>query len=411
MKRNILVITLLSNFAIAQVGINTQLPQATFEVAASASDVTKTDGMIAPRITGNQLRAKNSRYTSAQDGAIIYVTAKDDIPSGKTANVTSIGYYYFDKTLNSNAGQWVKIADVASIPSNTNIYTNNGSLTGTRLVNQEGFSLAFQNANNINAFSVRNGDLRNSSILAVDGLTSRVGIGTPDPTVKFHIDSGLEPGFRLVDGTQANGRVLTSNSLGVGSWQILPASDLTDDAFTNDPANSMVKLATRSNGITSRSSGTEFVITDNGRLGVGTDAPDNNIHVTGGVTVGPKTGVQLRLSENRLQFNNSVGAQFGNISVAELTEGAVMNINSLTSTTVHTRINLNSGNVSIGTIGEIVPTEKLVVEGAVKIGNGGYSGIVEGSSTPVPAGGRGTMVYSNGSFWGYTAAGWKKLHN
>lgn len=411
MKKYFLSAILFSNFAFAQVGINTQTPQATFDVTASPLDLTKTDGIIAPRITGNQLRAKNARYTAAQDGAIVYVTAGDDSPAGKTANITSTGYYYFDKTLNSNNGQWVKMINASSIPANTNIYTNNGSLTGTRLVNQEGFSLAFQNANGANAFSVRSSDLRGSSIFAVDGLTSRVGIGTPDPTVKLHINSGAEPGFRLVDGTQASGRILTSNSSGVGTWQNLPAFDSTDDAFANDAANSMVKLATRSNGTTARSAGTEFVITDNGRLGVGTDAPDNNVHVTGGVTIGPKNAVQMRISDNRLQVNNASGVQIGNISVAELPEGAVMNINSLVSTTVHTRLNINAGNVSIGGTPDIIPTEKLMVEGAIKIGNGGYTGIAEGSSTPIPAGGRGTMVFTNGSFWGYTGTVWKRLHN
>jgi len=396
MKKNILIAILFSNFAIAQVGINIQLPQATFHVAASASDVTKTDGIIAPRITGNQLRAKNPRYTTAQDGVIIYVTEKDDLPSGKTANVTSAGYYYFDRTQNSRTGQWVRIADTASIPANTNIYTNNGSLSGTRLVNQGGFSLAFQNANDINAFSVRSAELRNSSILAVEGLTSRVGIGTPDPSVKLHINSGTDPGFRLVDGTKAAGRVLTSNGSGVGTWQPLPLYDATDDAFVNDAANSMVKLGTRSNGMTARSAGTEFVITDNGRLGIGTDAPDNNIHVTGGITVGTKNAIQARISDSRLQFNNAAGNQIGNISINEGTEFSVMNINSLNSTIVHTRLNLNKGNVSIGALSDTFPTEKLMVEGAVKIGSGGSSGITVGSTTPIPAGGNGTMVYSNG---------------
>lgn len=404
MKKTIALI-LFSNFTLAQVGINTQLPQATFDVAASATDITKTDGIIAPRITGNQLRAKNARYAAAQDGVIIYVTEKDDLPSGKTANVTSVGYYYFDRTRNAGNGQWVRLADTSSIPANTNIYTNNGSLNGTRLVNQDGFSLAFQNANDINAFSVRSAELRNSSILAVDGLTSRVGIGTPDPSVKLHINSGADPGFRLVDGTQAAGRVLTSNGSGVGTWQTLPAFDATDDAFVNDAANNIVKLGTRSNGTTARAAGTEFVITDNGRLGIGTDAPDNNIHVTGGVTIGQKNAIQARFSDSRLQFNNAAGAQIGNISINEGTDFSVMNINSLNSTIVHTRLNLNKGNVSIGALSDAFPTEKLMVEGAVKIGSGGYSGITEGASTPVPAGGHGTLVYSSGSFWGYTTTG------
>lgn len=607
---------LFSSFAFSQMGINTQQPQATFDVFGFPTDATKKDGIIAPRLTGNQLRAKNTVYTAAQDGSIVYITEADSLPSGKTANVTAIGYYYYDKTLNNNAGQWVKIANGGTVPAvfditndewvnasgkihlgklsngttnrlisqdvtildngrvgigtdapraifsivqpdntnvgisldnirantghrdlttisgrfkytdgtqgawemsaannntaiadgfriqlretegnnnswrvgllmkrdgalslagnmdganpaiyitekntqnvgigtsspthkfhvngtfrlqgngaadgrvltsdadggatwknlpaNTNIYTNNGTITGTRLVNQDGYSLVFQNATNINAFSVRTSELRNSAILSVDGLNSRVGIGTPDPSTKLHINSGSEPGFRLVDGTQASGRVLTSNGAGVATWQNLPNFDATDDAFVNDPANNIVKLGTRSNGTTARAAGTDFVITDNGRVGIGTALPDNNLHVIGGVTVGDKNAIQTRLTDSRLQFHNAAGSQIANVSVAEVDGNTVMNINSMSSTTVHTRMNLNAGNVSIGGLPDTIPTEKLMVEGAVKIASGGYTGITEGSTTPVPTGGRGTIVYSNGSFWGYTASGWKKLHS
>ena len=103
----------ISGTAFAQqgsVGINTSTPAATLDVVASATDLTRTDGFIAPRITGDQLKAKDSNYTTAQDGAIVYVTAVVASTSDKTTNVTSIGYYYFDKT-QGTAGRWMKIAN------------------------------------------------------------------------------------------------------------------------------------------------------------------------------------------------------------------------------------------------------------------------------------------------------------
>lgn len=60
------------------------------------------------------------------------------------------------------------------------------------------------------------------------------------------------------------------------SWQRLTtasASDLSDDAFTNNSANTRVELSTTSAG-TARTAGTEFVITDAGRVGIGTAAPN-----------------------------------------------------------------------------------------------------------------------------------------
>lgn len=81
----------------AQVGINTNQPQASLDVMGSPSNVNKLDGIIAPRLTGVELKAKN--YKAAQTGAVVYVTAADTAPTGQTINVTSPGNYYFDGAL------------------------------------------------------------------------------------------------------------------------------------------------------------------------------------------------------------------------------------------------------------------------------------------------------------------------
>ncbi|MEY8761292.1 hypothetical protein [Chryseobacterium tongliaoense] len=80
----------------AQVGINTNQGQATLDVVGFPAVAGKLDGIIAPRLTGDQLRAKT--YASAQTGAMVYVTAADTAPAGQTVNVTASGYYYFDGT-------------------------------------------------------------------------------------------------------------------------------------------------------------------------------------------------------------------------------------------------------------------------------------------------------------------------
>ena len=123
-----------------RVGINTSTPAATLDVTASPSISTRIDGFIAPRLKGSELKAKDGLYTTAQDGTIVYVTEAVSGVTNKTANVTSIGYYYFDKTLDSGSGQWVKVrngydpsgtepwynqADGTQATSNTqNIYQN-----------------------------------------------------------------------------------------------------------------------------------------------------------------------------------------------------------------------------------------------------------------------------------------------
>lgn len=98
MRKNVtlLGVLLLSTLALSQVGINTEVPKATFDVTGKNTEVTVPDGIIAPRITGNELRAKNAVYNADQNAAIVYVTTADTAPSGKTINVTEAGYYYYD---------------------------------------------------------------------------------------------------------------------------------------------------------------------------------------------------------------------------------------------------------------------------------------------------------------------------
>ena len=109
-KKSIILGTLLFTgiFAYAQVGIDTDQPKATLDIKASPTSPTKIDGLIAPRLTGTELQNNNSKYGNDQDGAIVYVTEALTTTDDKTLNITSIGYYYFDKTLGTS-GRWVRM--------------------------------------------------------------------------------------------------------------------------------------------------------------------------------------------------------------------------------------------------------------------------------------------------------------
>ncbi|WP_396178741.1 hypothetical protein [Flavobacterium sp.] len=78
----------------AQVGIGNTDPKATLDVTGNPTQAAVMDGIIAPRLTGNQLKAKT--YTTAQTGAIVYVTAPTTEPAGQTINVKLAGYYQYD---------------------------------------------------------------------------------------------------------------------------------------------------------------------------------------------------------------------------------------------------------------------------------------------------------------------------
>ncbi|GEM53502.1 hypothetical protein [Empedobacter brevis] len=137
MKKHFILLGALLSSAIAysQVGINTENPNVTLDVVGKATDANSLDGITAPRLTGNQLRAKI--YTIAQTGALVYITTPDTAPAGQTIDVKTIGYYYFNGT------KWIPT-------EGNNIYNADGSITGTegiRNLNLNGKILNFNGAN------------------------------------------------------------------------------------------------------------------------------------------------------------------------------------------------------------------------------------------------------------------------
>lgn len=105
-KKRILLIFFitLGTFAFAQnTGIGTNDPKSTLHIQGTPKSAHIMDGVIPPRITGNQLYRK--QYTADQDGAIVYVTAAATgaYLSGQTENVKQVGVYFFD----SKTNKWV----------------------------------------------------------------------------------------------------------------------------------------------------------------------------------------------------------------------------------------------------------------------------------------------------------------
>lgn len=105
------VLSLFAMTVYSQVGIGKATSSATLDVIATATDATTVEGFIGPRLTGNELTAKNAQYGPAQNAAIVYVTAIASATTGKTKNVKTIGYYFYDATAENGAGLWVAFAD------------------------------------------------------------------------------------------------------------------------------------------------------------------------------------------------------------------------------------------------------------------------------------------------------------
>ncbi|WP_146941340.1 hypothetical protein [Chryseobacterium hagamense] len=92
-----------SNLAFSQVGINTVTPLTSLDVVARTNDGSSAEGILPPRLTGDQIKAADSRYSAQHAGVIVYITDPVSTPSTKTINVTSVGMYVFDGNV------WVKM--------------------------------------------------------------------------------------------------------------------------------------------------------------------------------------------------------------------------------------------------------------------------------------------------------------
>ncbi|WP_333663099.1 hypothetical protein [Chishuiella changwenlii] len=139
MKKVFYLITfVLSAMTFGQVGINSTTPKTTLDVTGKPTDNTSADGVIAPRLTGNQLKSKDALYIKTtsnfegQTGAIVFITqAVTGTPAGKTINVTSSGYYYFDGDV------WKKLND--SVTPATSSFANSRPGAVKIAMNQSNF--------------------------------------------------------------------------------------------------------------------------------------------------------------------------------------------------------------------------------------------------------------------------------
>ncbi|WP_148285334.1 hypothetical protein [Flavobacterium sp. B17] len=139
--------------------------------------------------------------------------------------------------------------------------------------------------------TVANADLANMAALTVKGNATNaaaaptdIAAGTDGYVLRR---SGTALGFGTVDTAGITDGAVTAsklNQMSATSGQVLgwngtswapTASDTTNDAWVNDTTNGLVKLGTKADG-TARSAGTDFIVKDNGQIGIGTNNPDTS---------------------------------------------------------------------------------------------------------------------------------------
>ena len=170
-----------------------------------------------------------------------------------------------------------------------------------------------------------------------------------------------------------------------------------------------------------------FVIDDATKnVGIGTDFPSQKLDVKGNIAVLDSIGIGVTNPHAQLQLANTVGRKivlYEDANNDNQYYGLAINPSTLrfqssgdhafftgvdAISSVETIRIKSTGNVGIGNGS---PPEKLTINGAVKISDGGYTTIVNNAATPVPAGGAGTMVFLNNHFFGWTGTTWKQLDN
>lgn len=142
-------------------------------------------------------------------------------------------------------------------------------------------------------------------------------------------------------------------------------------------------------------------ITHSGALTIQTTGEDKNININSGratiINANELTngGIHFKTNDTTRLEVIGTGAGYDGVSIYDENSNVTAKFN-------------KDSKVGIGTA---TPTETLDVNGVIKFQNGGYTPVSNGSTSPVPAGGAGTMIFSGGFFYGWTGTAWIQLDN
>lgn len=213
MKKSVIsALMIISVTAYSQVGINNTSPKATLDINAKTTDGSMAEGLIAPRLTGDQIKAADGKFGSDQKGTLVYATAAVGTASTQTINITSAGYYYYDGSLwqkisNTNAGNWALTGNAGTAASTAAIGSAvNNNFAGTTDAND--FVLASNNKETMRL---------NTDNQILVGTTS---IPTGGSNARIIVNNGSTAGaIQIKDGTQAEGKFLVSDANGLATWR------------------------------------------------------------------------------------------------------------------------------------------------------------------------------------------------
>lgn len=375
MKKSLILAGILSiGYAYTQqksVGINTHEPKATLQIVGDPTVATHFDGIIAPRITGDQLKAKN--YGTEQTGALVYVSTAATTPEGQTINVKSAGYYYFDgnvwqttKPLVYSAGKGVAISTNNEISRTGFEEVTEDGKTGWRLIGRDAnnygnIGTGALDASYSNEASTTRGATGNYSV-AVGQNTTASGIASfaaGNNSTAAGVNSTAMGNSAFVSGENSialgYSLVTGNNSIAIGTYRKNEITSHISYAFGNGnqlkssssgnyafgESNKILETSTSTYAI-----GQSNTINTNSSYALGAS---NTITGYGSVAIGYETK-----AEGHHTFAWGKGAiATGQVPIAIGREGNQLTIS-------------DTGNVGIG-LGAAAATAKLEVNGSIKL--------------------------------------------
>jgi len=182
------------------------------DITAKNTDGSTPEGVIAPRLTGDQIKAADTQYGSNQTGTLVYATAAVSSSTAKTANINAAGYYYFDGTI------WQKVINSTTSP----VYSANNGLTmsgnnvklGGSLI--EATTISGVTAANKLAVTATGTDAINfdNNTFSVDATNDRIGIGTNSPAQQLDVNGKVRIGTVSSTSSSSVSTLVRDNSTG-----------------------------------------------------------------------------------------------------------------------------------------------------------------------------------------------------
>ncbi len=281
------IIFMFSTWSYAQIGIGTDIPD-----AGSILDVTSSNkGVLIPRVDITDLSTIAPITGGSTVSLLVY----------NTNVLTGRGFHYWDGV------EWIYLVEAGNIG---NIYSNDDSLAGDRMVTQNNFNLNFDD-----------------NTLTIVGSDNRIGIGTNSPESNLHIKTIEDIGDAVltiesdsnddnendnvrIELMQANKRIRTTMGLNNNSNnEYIGALKNTFfiNSFGTSPSgdHGHIQFATGGTDTTPQNSVARMTILNNGNVGINTNAPTQKLSVVG--TTGNTSGVWLMNSDIRIK---NIGEDF-----------------------------------------------------------------------------------------------------